>query len=211
MIKGVLLIGAVLIAFSSAGFAATANATFGFIPIGTITANNADLLMATMITLPGNDIVNTVPTTNAAGGANDFFCTATNTASCVALASNVTVNPLSFSLMTGPVNLMNFLVFSSTTTPANRYTFSATSESVAFNNATRSVSTIFFGTFHDTTGQFADDAGDISFSFTQSAAGSTINGSGSFSTPPIPEPTTAALLGLALVGVGLVGRKRLAR
>jgi len=211
MIKGVFLIGALLIAFSSAGLAlTTANATFGFAPIGTVSANNADLLMATTITLPGLNIVNSVPPFNVVSP-NDFFCTGTNSATCVALSSNVTVNPLTFSLMTGPVNLPNFLVFSSSTTPANRYTFSPTSETVGFKSTTRRASAFFLGTFHDTGGTFADDLGDVSFSFTQSAVSGAINGSGSFSTPPIPEPTTVALLGSALVCLGLVGRKRFAR
>jgi hypothetical protein len=210
MIKGVFLIGALLIAFSSAGLALTANATFGFVPIGTITANNADLLMATTITLPGTNIANTVPPNNA-DSANDFFCTGTNTATCVVAGSNVTVFPLTFSLMTGPVSLPNFLVFSSSTTPANRYTFSATSETVAVNSTTRSVSAFFLGTFHDLSSTFADNGADVSFSFTQAAVSGTVNGSATFSTPPIPEPTTIALLGSALVCLGLVGRKRFAR
>jgi hypothetical protein len=211
MIKGVFLIGALLIAFSSAGLAlTTANATFGFAPIGTITANNADLLMATTITLPALNIVNTVPPINVVSP-NDFFCTGTNTATCVAAGSNVTLNPLTFSLMTGPVSLPNFLVFSSSTTPANRYTFSPTSETVAVNSTTRSVSAFFLGTFHDLSGTFADNGADVSFSFTQAAVSGTVNGSGTFSTPPIPEPTTLTLLASALVAVGLVGRKRFGR
>ena len=128
MIKGVYFTGAVLIAFSSAGFAATANATFGFTPIGTISANNGgDILAATAITMPGIEVVNTVPPTNL-GSANDRFCTGTNAATCVALASNVTLSPLTIPLMTGAVSLPNFLSFSSSTTPTNRYTFSAAAE-----------------------------------------------------------------------------------
>jgi hypothetical protein len=58
------------------------------------------------------------------------------------------------------------------------------------------------------------DPTDTSFriSFTQS--GTSISGSGTLTSPavpPVPEPTTMTLLGSALVGLGLAGRKRFAR
>jgi hypothetical protein len=210
------LIGAALLgAFSGAAFAIPANATLGFIQFGTVSSNNSDLLLSTTVSLPASEFVNTVPSLNF-GSPNDFVCTGSNPNQCVGLGDAVTLTSLTFNLTTGPLSLPNLLVFSSGN--SNRYQFSATSSQVSSDSTTRSVALYFLGGFHDTdpTTPFDDAPASLSFAFTQSAPGGAINFTATFSTPPAPptgtpEPATTALLGSALIGVGLIGRKKLSR
>ena len=200
---------AMLLAFSSIGTAGTLiNATFGFTPIGTVTADNVDLLAATTVTLPATEIVNTIPAT-AFGNPNDLL-------GLLLLGDSVTLSPLALSLTTGDAPVPNLLLFSSGTSPANRFSFSASTEHISFSPSTRAVSLYFLGTFHDGNGVYDDAPASLTISLNQSAAQTTINASGTFSSPPspdtgAPEPATLAMMGSALVGLGVIGRKRFAR
>jgi hypothetical protein len=207
--RNVLTLIPAVLAFATLASASPAapNATFGFVPIGTISLSPGnDLLTATSITLPGDLMVNTLPAL-AFGLPNDFVG--------VFLAGDtVTQSPLTLSL-TGPSTpLPDLLEFS--TAIANRFTFSAATETLSFSPSTRSVALYFLGTFHDTASVFADAPASLTLSFDQSAANTAIDGSGTFSVPPgtppgLPEPATMILTASALIGAGLLGRKRVVR
>ena len=200
---------ALLLAFSSLGTAGlVANGTFGFIPVGTVGSDNSDLLSSTTITMPGIELINTIPPT-AFGNPNDFV-------GLLSTGDTVTLSPLTLSLTTGDAPAVNILVFSSGTSPVGRFTFSAATENISFTPSTRAVSLYFLGTFHDTQGVYDDAAASLTISLNQSAPQTTINASGTFSTPPVPdtgapEPATLAMMGSALIGLGVIGRKRFAR
>ncbi|HXB71388.1 MAG TPA: PEP-CTERM sorting domain-containing protein [Candidatus Acidoferrales bacterium] len=210
-IRKVLTLTAVLLAFSTVGMASpvSPNATFGFIPLGTVTISpGANLLTATSITLPSSELINTVPPT-AFGITNDF-------AGLLAPGDVTALNPLTLNLTSGPVAMPNLIQFPG----SDRFSFSPATEQVVFTPGAAgasAVSVFFLGTFHDTTNVFSDAPASVALSFNQPAVGGALNGSATFSTPPqafissVPEPGSMFLLSSALVGLVLFGRKRLAR
>ena len=108
-----------------------------------------------------------------------------------------------------------------TDTNADNYTFDATSMTVTrgTTGGSTGVSVYYAGLLNDSNSSFdANMAASLSFTFTQTGGPTgSVSGGGTFATPPeappntTPEPATMALLGSALVGVGLFGRKRFAR
>jgi len=101
--------------------------------------------------------------------------------------------------------------------PTDRFQFQATSGAkLGFNfSNTNFLNVVYQGTFHDLGGFYSDAAASLSLSFNQTGGNSgTVAYSGTFATPPsnsIPEPATMGLFGSALVCLGMIRRKRIAR
>jgi hypothetical protein len=213
------------LAISSPGFGGTiANGTFGFSSIG-------GLITYT----PGGSILNAasimIPTPNAGSGCglamnvceqitsipptyltvqNDF---AAGGNSPLNLNDDVTFDSYAFDL-----TFVALPVFHFTSQNSDRFTFTATGglkNTVALANSDF-LNVAYSGMFSDSQGFYNIAPGSLSLTFTQTG-GSTgaVTYSGTFATPPlpgtsVPEPATMAMMGGALIGLGLVGRKRFA-
>lgn len=201
-LKVVLIVMLVLVAGSGLASAGTlANATMtvqpkvGFAPTY---VSSGDISAATSITLAGGTEVQFVPALYLGATLNDFV-------SVVFPGDTVTVFPLAIDL-TGAQTfpLTDFLSW-------GNYTFTATSLTVS-NAGLGTLNLRFDGTFHDTSAAFLDNVGEVRFGFTQTGGSAgAISESGTFATPPIPgvpEPATMVLLGSALLGVGIMRRRR---
>ena len=200
---------ALLLALSTVSFAGIApNGSFGFALLGCCSLDGSpggqgDLLTAGNVAW-GNGSPDFIITTNDSttfGNPNDFF----NISPITGDLSPDSVNT------GGPADVMG-----ASFGLGGIYSFTSISEIRSKDPLTRAVSYYFMGTFHDSTGNFGDATASLTLQFTQSAPNTSISGSGTFSTPPVPfgnapEPATMGLFGSALVGLGLIGRKRLAR
>lgn len=96
------------------------------------------------------------------------------------------------------------------TTPANRYTFTASSGTITSQNTT-GLNIAFLGSFADSGGTFSTSAATVSLSIASSGEGQGTN-TFTFGTPPafassVPEPS--AILGvLAVAGIGAFTRRK---
>ena len=198
-----------LLVASSSGFAGiAANGSFGFSILGCCSLDGGapgtgDLLLAATVDWQSPTDNGVIVTNDATtfGSPNDFQSL---------FLSSVTLNPAGFNKTLG------FNPMTLTFGPGAIYSFNATFENQTVNVGVRSVSLYFLGTFHDSTGAFNDGLASLSLSFTQSAPESSVSGSGTFSTPPVsnpsaPEPATLTMMGSALIGLGVLGRKRFNR
>ena len=197
-----------LMGFSTFGVAATANGSFGFALLGCCSLNGGPT---------GQGNLMTASTLSFAPGANNFFII-TNDA--LTFGNPNDFQGLSNSFGTLAPNGLNLTIpfnpMAAQFGPGNIYNFTALSEVMTVSATTGSISFYFLGTFTDSTSAFDPAAAALTLQFTQSAPNSSISGSGTLSTPPeplssVPEPGTMSLLGSALIGAGVIGRKRLAR
>jgi hypothetical protein len=213
-----------LILVVGASFSATAavemNGTFGFVPFGDITYTGSDLAHASSVSLPANELVNTVPQFFN-GKANDFF----SAASAIPTFSQVTLNlsksdPLSLDLsMIGgsfsTASLANFIIASTPalghngTTPGDRYSF----ELLEIMKSTSTGYPLYIsgiGVLHDSAGQYLDTPAALNIGFTQTESG-TINASLTVATTAVPEPGTIATGCCALGFLLLAGARSVSK
>jgi hypothetical protein len=211
------------LAFSSVSFAGiVANGTFSFTNTGGVisyTPPGGSLLAATTVT---------IPTPTATGGACPGVCEEINTLpptyltlqndfaaggnTPLAINQSVTFNNYTFDLTFASLPIFHF-----TTENGNRFTFQATTGSKGTSSIgnTDFLNVSYNGFFSDSGGLYNVGSASLSLTFTQTGGVTGAVGyAGTFATPPTsgaPEPATMAMLGGALVALGVAGRKRLAR
>jgi PEP-CTERM motif len=185
------------LALMGAASAASINTTFDFVPFGTLTANNANLTLATSITSGAPLEVTTIMADNTGLVAGQNLTLTSPTPGTVPLTMGATfVNSWTTALGT----FTEDLTVTSVTTGSTSLGIDAT--------GTVTETTVISGPALDPTPTF------YSAAYTQNAGpGSQINGSfNNSSTPPpplpMPEPTSIALLGVGLLGLGFVTAKR---
>ena len=206
-----------------------ANADFAIGFTGTLSYNPGDpsgLLAATSITLPSNTLVQgeriTGLDSNYLGNPNDFCnsgdCSSTlNGLTPLFLGQTISLSSQTLDLTGASLPTLTL----SSTSPADPFTFTASSILVQRSHVGNAdfVNVFYSGVFNDNGTIYNPNLpASLSFSFTQTGGASgSVSGSGTFATPPqappsgAPEPATMALMGSALVGLGMFGRKRLSR
>jgi len=195
------VLGLVVTSTASAGIVANGSVAFSLF---VASYSGATLSVDTSITLSSASGI----VTGATG--TPFACPQSG---CSPVSSITVTGPTTFTV---PLSAYaNVLVWGDGTGGANntRYTFSVTGGSARSSTSANDLTITAVGAFHDNLGVYNDGTASLILSFTQSGGpGNAISGSGTIQTPEafqlVPEPETMMLLGGALLGIGLLRRKK---
>ncbi|MDX1927434.1 MAG: hypothetical protein SFV81_13010 [Pirellulaceae bacterium] len=190
-----------------------ANGTINYVPFGSISVGPTPgvtlLENASSITIPATLLVNNVDATYL-GLPNTFIAEGVLPLSIVSV-SPLTLNVTNVNSAPTAVNFVNYLQFSSSTTPQYRFVYDMTS--ISWSNSPGSLSFLSNGNFKDLIGEYNSAPASVSGAFTQTGGASgSINGSFTFATPPlnvsaVPEPGSFVIVA-ALSGLGLLRLRR---
>ena len=185
---------------ASAGIVASGSIAFSMSVASYTWSGPQNLQNATSITLSSTTGIITSET-------GIFLCGVSPCTPNLSLATFL-VNPFAAPPASGPI----FLDFDSTN--LNRYQFTVTGSLPPDRSSSNALVLYLTGTFHDAGGTYNDGSASVILDFTQTGGpNNAISGSGTFQTPSgfVPEPATMAMLGSALIGLGILGRKRFTR
>jgi hypothetical protein len=193
------VLGLAMASTASAGIVATGSIAFSMSVASYAWSGPQNLQNATSITLSSSTGIITSET-------GTFLCGVSPCTPNLSLATFL-VTPFAAPPASGL-----FLDFDNTN--ANRYQFTVTGFLPPDRSSSNALVLYLTGTFHDAGGTYNDGSASVILDFTQTGGpNNAISGSGTFQTPSgfVPEPATMAMLGSALIGLGILGRKRFTR
>ena len=194
------VLGLAMASTASAGIVASGSIAFSMSVASYTWSGPQNLQNATSITLSSTTGIITSET-------GIFLCGVSPCTPNLSLATFL-VNPFAAPPASGPI----FLDFDSTN--LNRYQFTVTGSLPPDRSSSNALVLYLQGTFQDAGGTYNNGSASVILDFTQTGGpNNAISGSGTFQTPSgfVPEPATMAMLGSALIGLGIFGRKRFTR